>query len=114
MIKKHCDFCLTKTCKNGVTTCFHNVLEVKPLAPSDLGWSIATVWISNEGKQESEKQDCKREAFKPIAVKLKQNFPRLPILILADGLYYWKGFFDICKQNNYKYIITLKDGGLKH
>jgi len=111
--KKHCDCCLTKTSKNGVTTWFHNVLEAKLLTPSGLSLSIATEWISNEGKQEYEKQDCEREAFKRIAVKLKQNFPRLPIVILADGLYPWKGFFDICQQNNWKYIVTLKDGSLK-
>jgi hypothetical protein len=111
--KKHCDCCLTKTSKNGVTTWFHNVLEAKLITPSGLSLSIATEWINNEGKQEYEKQDCEREAFKRIAVKLIENFPRLSIVILADGLYPWQGFFDICQQNNWKYIVTLKDGSLK-
>lgn len=111
--KKHCDSCLKKTSKNGVTTWFHNVLEAKLITPSGLSLSIATEWISNEGKQEYEKQDCEREAFKRIAVELKETFPRLSIVILADGLYPWQGFFDICQQNNWKYIVTLKDGSLK-
>ena len=111
--QRHCDCCLKKTSKNGITTWFHNVLEAKLLTPSGLSLSIATEWISNEGKEDYEKQDCEREAFKRLAVKIKKSFPCLPIVILADGLYPWQGFFDICSQNNWKFIVTLKDGSLK-
>ena len=111
--ERHCDCCLTKTSKNGVTTYFHNVLEAKLLTPSGLSLSMATEWISNEGKDEYEKQDCEREAFKRLAKKIKKLYPRLPIVITADGLYPWDGFFKICRQNNWKYIVALKDGSLK-
>jgi hypothetical protein len=111
--KRHCDCCLTKTSKNGVTTYFHNVLEAKLLTPSGLSLSMATEWINNEGKDEYEKQDCEREAFKRLAKKLKKLYPRLPIVITADGLYPWDGFFEICGQNIWKYIVVLKDGSLK-
>lgn len=111
--ERHCDCCLTKTSKNGVTTYFHNVLEAKLLTPSGLSLSMATEWISNGGKGEYEKQDCEREAFKRLAKRLKKLYPRLPIVIAADGLYPWDGFFEICAQNNWKYIVVLKDGSLK-
>ena len=111
--KKHCDSCLSKTSKNGVTTYFHNVLEAKILTPSGFSLSIATEWISNKGKDEYQKQDCEREAFKRLSKKLKKLYPRLPIVITADGLYPWDGFFNICQQNNWKYIVVLKDGSLK-
>ena len=111
--KKHCDSCLSKTSKNGVTTYFHNVLEAKILTPSGFSLSIATEWISNEGKDEYQKQDCEREAFKRLAQKLKKLYPRLPIVITVDGLYPWDGFFNICHQNKWKYIVVLKDGNLK-
>ena len=70
--KRQCDSCLTKTSKNDVVTYFHNVLEAKLLTPSGLSLSIATEWISNEGKSEYQKQDCEREAFKRLAKKLKK------------------------------------------
>jgi len=109
---RHCDSCLTKTSKNGVTTYHHNVLEAKLLTPSGLSLSMATEWISNEGKEEYQKQDCEREAFKRLAKKLKELYPRLPMVITVDGLYPWDGFFTICQQNSWKYIVVLKDGNL--
>lgn len=110
---RHCDCSLQKTSKNGITSYFHNVLEAKLLTPSGLSISIATEWISNEGKTEFQKQDCEREAFKRLAKKIKNYYPRLPIAIVADGLYPWDGFFEICNKNNWKYIVVLKDGSLK-
>ena len=111
--EKHCDSCLSKTSKKGVTTYFHNVLEAKILTSTGLSLSIATEWICNEGKTQYEKQDCEREAFKRLSKKLKKHYPRLPMVIVADGLYPWDGFFEICNNNNWKYIVTLKDGSLK-
>ena len=109
---KHRDSCLYKTSKNDVTTYHQNVLEAKLLTPSGLSLSMATEWISNEGKDEYQKQDCEREAFKRLAKKLKKLYPRLPIVITVDGLYPWDGFFTICQQNRWKYIVVLKDGNL--
>jgi len=110
---KHCDSCLSKTSKNGKTTYFHNVLEAKLITHSGMSLSIATEWISNQGKADFDKQDCEREAFKRLAEKIKKAYPRLPIIIVADGLYPWEGFFNICQQNNWNYIVTLKDNSLK-
>jgi len=53
------------------------------------------------------------KAFKRLAQQLKTDFPRLPICILADGLYPNKSVFDICVANNWSFIITLKDTQLK-
>ena len=105
--------CSYKTSKNGKITYYRNVLEAKLITPSGLSMSIATEWITNEGKEQYQKQDCEREAFKHIEKKIKRLYPRLPILILADGLYPWEGFFDICEKNQWKYIVVLKDGNLK-
>ena len=110
---RHCESCLSKTSKNGVTSYFHNVLEAKLLTPSGMSLSIATEWISNQGKKSYQKQDCERAAFIRLAASIKNYYPRLPMVIVADGLYPWKGFFDICRQNDWKYIITLKDGNLR-
>jgi hypothetical protein len=109
----HCDCCLTKTSKNGKVTYFHNVLEAKLITNSGLSLSVASEWINNEGKSGFDKQDCERNAFNRLAAKIKAYYPRLPIIILADGLYPYQGFFDICHQNQWKFIVTLQDKNLK-
>jgi len=48
-----------------------------------------------------------------LVAKIKKYFPRLPICILEDGLYPNNTVFDICVKNDWKFIITLKDGNLK-
>lgn len=45
-------------------------------------------------------------------MKLKKTFPRLPICITADGLYPNQHFFTICQDNDWDFIVTLKDGCL--
>ncbi len=109
--KKHCDKCLTRTCNSGKQIWFHNVLEAKLVLPNGLSLSLATEWIENE-KQDYDKQDCELKAFGRLSKKLKKHFPRLPICIVGDGLYPNKTVFEICEQNNWEYIITLKDGNL--
>jgi len=107
----HCSQCLTSTSKNGKVTYSHNVLDARLVTPNGFSISIATVWIENpEGGYD--KQDCERKAFLRLADKLKQAFKRLPIIILADGLYPYEGFFDKCKENNWAFSVTFKEGCL--
>jgi len=87
------------------------VLEAKLVTENGFSISIATEWILNGKKYD--KQDCERKAFVRIAKKIKASFPRLPICILADGLYPNQTFFEVCKQNKWQFIITFKDTCLK-
>jgi len=109
--ERHCDKCLTRTSKSGKTVYFHNVLEAKLVLPNGFAISLATEWIENDNP-EYDKQDCELNAFKRLSEKLKKSFPRLPMCIVADGLYPNNTVFDICKENKWEYIITLKDGNL--
>lgn len=109
--KGHCEHCLTKESKNGVITYFHNILEAKLVTPNGFALSLATEWIENP--KDYDKQDCEQKAFGRLAVKLKRYFPQLPMCMLADGLYPNKTFFDTCKKNDWRFIVTLKDGNLK-
>ncbi len=109
---QHCDQCLHKTSKKGCTTWFHNVLEARLVTPNGFSISLLSEWIENPSDKNYDKQDCERKAFTRLASRLKQDFPRLPILILADGLYPYEGFFSICKENNWHYIVTFKEGNL--
>ena len=110
---RHCDQCLTKTSKTGVVTYLHYVLEAKLVTSTGLCISLASEFIENTPGRDYEKQDCEQKAFVRLAAKIKKHFPRLPICILADGLYPNNTVFDICENNNWLFIITLKDGNLK-
>ena len=59
---------------------------------------------------EKVKQDCERKAFVRLAKKIKQRFPRLPILLMADSLYATKTVMDVCRECKWEYLIRFKDG----
>jgi hypothetical protein len=109
---QHCEQCLHSTSRNGKTTWYHNVLDARLVTPNGFSISLATQWIENpEG--DYDKQDCERKAFQRLAIKLKKAFPRLPIILLVDGLYPYEGFFATCEVNNWAYSATFKDGCLR-
>lgn len=97
--------------KSGKITWHVNVLEAKIVCENGFCISIATQWQENQANYD--KQDCELKAFVKIAEKIKKFFPRLPICILADGLYPNGTVMTICNNNNWNFIITLKDGNLK-
>ena len=84
------------------------VLEAK-LVVGDMVFSIGSEFVENEEEGVS-KQDCELNAFKRLAAKIKEEYPKLKIIIGADGLYATKSVIDICKENGWKYIIRLKEG----
>lgn len=108
--KGHCEHCLHQTFKNGRVRYFHNVLEAKLVGDNGFCLSLATEWIENA--EEYEKQDCELKAFARLAKTLKRRYPRLPICIVADGLYPNQTFFRICREHGWSWIVTFKDGNL--
>lgn len=65
-----------------------------------------------EGDQQRNKQDCELKAFRRLAERLKGCFPRLPILVLLDGLYPSGPVMEICRHYRWQYMIVLQDGSL--
>ena len=110
--ERHCEHCLTKKSKTGKITYFHYVLEAKLVTPDGHAFSLATEWIENPAG-DFEKQDCERKAFIRLSEKLKKQYPRLPVCILADGLYPYEKAFKICEENGWKFIFVLQDDSLK-
>ncbi|MDM8551220.1 hypothetical protein QUF72_14135 [Desulfobacterales bacterium HSG2] len=107
----HCDRCLHRTSKKGKVTYFHNVLEAKLVCGNGFCISLGTEWVENpEG--DYDKQDCELKAFARLAKKLGKDFPRLPICVVADGLYPNQTFFRICEDQGWAWIVTFKDGNL--
>ena len=108
----HCEHCLKRTSeKSGKTTYFHNVVEAKLVTENGFSISPATGWVENPGGT-YDKQDCGLKASVRIAEKLKKDFPRLPICIVADGLYPDQTFFRICRENGWEFTVSFRDGNL--
>jgi len=102
--------CTHQTSKNGVVTWMNNVLEAKLICSNGLSLSLCGEWIVND--QEYDKQDCDLKSFKRLAVRLKKNFPRLPICLLFDGLYRNRPVMEICRENGWQWIAVFKEGNL--
>lgn len=92
-----------------------SVLEAKLYLGNNLVCSIASEAIQNSEEyiNQSEKkikQDCESKAFIRVAEKIKKQFPRLPIIITADGLYVSQKVIQTCTDNSWNYIIRYKKG----
>lgn len=113
---RHCEHCLKREYTNKETgeventIYFHYVLEAK-LVVGDMVFSIDTEFIENE--KNYEKQDCELKAFKRLARRLKKDYKRLPICMLGDSLYAVDPVFELCKEYNWQYIFTFKEGRTK-
>lgn len=105
--------CPFKEFKNGSKTWTAYALEAKLCCGNGISISLNTVWLDSSENIDDNKQDCELKAFHRLAEKLKKTYPRLPITIVADSLYPNQTCFDICKQNDWDYIFTFKDGCLK-
>ena len=105
--------CPKRTSRSGKTTYTVYVLEAKIVCSNGFSISIATEWIRNPEHGHYDKQDCELKAFIRLVKKLKKLYPRMPILLLADGLYPNNTVFDACRKCGYAFIFTLKDGNLK-
>ncbi len=82
---------------------FHNGMVI-PLLSEILSYT--------EGDNDKNKQDCEQIAFKRLAKRLKKSFSHLPIMVLLDGLYPNGPVIEICRKNNWDFMIVLQDDSL--
>jgi len=108
--ERHCPYCLTKT-HDGKTLYYHNVLETKLITSNGFAFSLMTEFIENPGEHPT-KQDCELKAFYRLAARLKDRFPRLPILLSLDGLFAGGPTFRLCRSYSWKFMIVLEDNQL--
>jgi hypothetical protein len=106
--QRHCAHCLTQE-HEGRTLYLHHALDAKLVTPNGMALSVATEFVENVSAQET-RQDCELKAFYRLAPRLKKLFPQLSICLLLDGLYAVKPVLDVCRDLNWKYIVTFKEG----
>lgn len=104
--------CPHRTLADGSIQYFAYVLDAKLVTPCGMALTLATIMLTNEEKEEFDKQDCERKAFERLVEKLYALFPRTPICLLLDGLYADQGVIRLIEQKRWKYIITFKEGSM--
>ena len=107
--------CYNRNEENEFVKYHRSVLEAKIYFGDNLVCSIASETIENSDAyvnqtDEAVKQDCESKAFVRLSAKIKKKFPRLPIIITADGLYVTKNVLQICQEYHWDYIIRYKEG----
>jgi hypothetical protein len=105
----HCESCLEKRHRDGTVTYSHQMLgaaivhpeqkAVIPLAPEPI--------IKQDGAR---KNDCERNAAKRLLEKLRQDHPRLPLIIVEDALAANAPHIGELERHNLRYIIGVKQG----
>jgi hypothetical protein len=105
--KIHCPHCLFKTSSKGKVRYHHQILQaviarpglrqVIPLAPEP---------IRNEDG--TEKQDCEINAGKRIIKKIRQDHPKLKIIIGGDSLYSKQPFIRELEKVGMSYVLVAK------
>ena len=106
----HCDACLErKNRRTGDVTYSHQMLgaaivhpehkTVIPLAPEPI--------IKQDG---AEKNDCERNAAKRFFEKLRQDHPRLPLIVVEDALSSNAPHIEELKRHKLRFILGVKPG----
>ena len=89
------------------------VLEATLALANGMTLPLLTEFLNYEqGDIEQAKQDCETRAFKRLTKRLKEEFPRLSIMLLLDGLYPNGPVFEICRRYGWQFMIVLQDGSL--
>jgi hypothetical protein len=73
---------------------------------------LSEVLSYTQGDDKNHKQDCEQRAFQRLAKRLKECFARLPIMVLLDGLYPNGPVMELCRKNNWDFMIVLQDDSL--
>jgi len=103
--------CPFRQSRSGDKKWLVNVIEAKLVYSNGFSISVASEHVINEDGYQ--KQDCEQKAAIRLLNTIKRLFPCLPVCIAADGLYTSQTIFQLCKDFQWKYIITLKDNCLE-
>jgi len=102
---------------------YYYAIEAKLLLPCGIVISICTEFAENDEElspydedkkgQEKKKQDCELKAFYRMEKELKKLFGDMDICLSMDSLYACEPVLEICRANNWKYMIRFKEGSIK-
>ncbi len=108
-----CGECATKNTRGGDTLYYHQLLaaaimhpdrkQVLPLIPEPI--------LHKDGET---KNDCEQTAVKRLLTRLRQDYPKLPIIVVEDALFAKGPHIKLLKKLGFSYIIGVKEGDHSH
>ena len=98
-----------RTRSNGTVEYLITALEACLVCSDGVRIPLMVEAIENAEGGEYNKQDCELKAAKRLLVRLKNSFPKLPIVILLDGLYLCEDIVNLVKKNRMELSVTVKD-----
>ena len=102
-----CPHCLQKKLKSGKIIYHHQVLAAAIVHPDNR----QVIPLSPEPIHQIDgqsKQDCEINAGKRMVGKIREDHPKMNIVILGDSLYSKQPFIDILLENNMSFILGAK------
>jgi hypothetical protein len=99
--------CPSRTSKNQKMSYHQPVVEAKLVASNGLSISLCSEFVINEDG--ATKQDCEYKATLRLLMKLKQQFPKLPMFIALDGLYAKEPVLKAIQDNQWNFGVVWKD-----
>jgi hypothetical protein len=89
------------------------VLESVLVLDNGIVLPVITETLENNDWVEGQtKQDCESKAFRRLAEKLYKIFGKGKVTLIADGLYACGPVIKKCREYQWEYMITLKDGAI--
>lgn len=89
------------------------VLESVLVLDNGIVLPVLTETLENKDWVEGQtKQDCESKAFRRLAKKLYKIFGKGKVTLIADGLYACGPVIKKCREYQWEYMITLKDGAI--
>jgi len=104
--------CLERTVgsENKTKQYYVYVLESVLVLDNGITLPLFSMFLDNgDWKKGETKQDCETKAFYRMAKKLKKLFRNTRITLSVDGLYATGPVIQICRDNNWGYMIVLKE-----
>jgi hypothetical protein len=103
----HCPHCLVTKPKKGTVRYHHQILQTVIVHP-DKRQVLALAPEEIRNSDGSDKQDCEINAGKRCIHKIRTAYPKLDIIITADGLYSKQPFIDELKKARMSFILVAK------
>jgi hypothetical protein len=105
--------CLTQTTDDGRTLYFRPVCEAKLVTRTGLALSVGSEFVENgPGRGPQDPQDSELPAAERLLLRVKKVFPGFAFCALLDSRYANNTAFTLCERNDWRFLITLKEGSL--
>lgn len=107
--------CLTQTTDDGRTLYYRPVCEAKLVTRTGLALSVGSEFVENPPGFDPKHgaQDSELPAAERLFPRLKTAFPGFQFCALLDARYCNETGFALCEKNDWRFLITLKEGSLQ-